>query len=476
MAAGDRKGHSAGSIVAAGCIVAALAMAWPSPGWSEMGRRSNLCGPWNNDCGSGGGNQDGGNRIYRDNDPAPPANPNYQAARQAFRDGASAYEAGDYAGAEAAFRRVLALEPDNGPAWDNLGRAIQSLKQGYRVSEAVSAYDEAARRGVAGAAERAQVLRSWQADSQRAQAEDTRRAAEEQARRAAEAERSRAAAEQARRDTEQRQIAQTEMPGILKGLLDGFNRETGAQPPSGGLMLDPPKIASLPNAWPPPAGPPPAVNDGAAKIEGTTIDPGDLRQPQKGVKFNEPPPPTRLRDLPGAAKPVNAPPPPKPDPAHLGARAANLVLDAIQDSGHDLDKAARLLSAKIIEAPGDQDVRNATSYVFGMLIGVDRTGEPRRAGAPRLPPNIAAPGLLEGLSPPATPADQRNRARWEGERNRLYLEAMTRNGKDIPATLADLEARARAEPDNSALQSALKVVQGIAVYTESPSRPKGTGR
>jgi len=62
------------------------------------------------------------------------------AAPSVYNEGLALVDAGDFLGAEAAYRRAIALDPKLPEAWNGLGHALKKQK---RYDESLAAYDKA---------------------------------------------------------------------------------------------------------------------------------------------------------------------------------------------------------------------------------------------------------------------------------------------------------------------------------------------
>lgn len=402
-------------------------------------------------------------------DPAPSINPAAQAARAAFNAGLAASRDGRYADAEGHYRQALSYDRTDSHAWLNLGKNIQRQNDPNRFQEAINAYEEAGRHGHAEGYESARTLRAWLDQQQRQRADAAARDAAQAAAKAA------AQAEEAARLAAQRKAVETKVPSILDSLADDFSRETGAAPPTGGLMDQPPQFAGrMPSGSPSTVSPspptPPSVT--TAKVDaGTdklpTVNPADIKgtSPQTGLKIKPPPEP----------KPIFNPTPrtfePRPeDIRRLGERAGTIVLDAIEKGGPSLDKSRTVLEDLLKMAPSDPDLRDASSYVAGLAMGRSRTEVPTRSlttnDLTRM--NTAKPGL-DSVKPSLlapTLTEMTNLKRWEDARNFTVIQALKRNDDNVSAAMAELEGMARRSPEDAVLRGALRLVQGMENYAQ----------
>jgi len=71
--------------------------------------------------------------------PTPKGTP-HATAESVYNEGLALANAGDFLGAEAAYRRAIALDPNLPEAWNGLGH---SLKKQKRFQESLAAYDKA---------------------------------------------------------------------------------------------------------------------------------------------------------------------------------------------------------------------------------------------------------------------------------------------------------------------------------------------
>lgn len=133
-------------------VLATILGLFAAPAYAVCGR-SCICGSWNNYCQGGGSGGGGGGGGSIDIAPTP-----IDHARATYNDGNRLLDAGDNAGAEAAYRRALAANPNHGNALNNLGIAVD--RQG-RTREALDYYARAAALGVPEAASNHQKTRSW---------------------------------------------------------------------------------------------------------------------------------------------------------------------------------------------------------------------------------------------------------------------------------------------------------------------------
>lgn len=169
-----------------------------------------------------------------------------------------------------------------------------------------------------------------------------------------------------------------------------------------------------------------------------------------------------------------------PDVHYLGAPTANLVMDAIEASGHDLDAATRRLDDALWRRPNDQSVRDAYAYVLGMSMG---EGIVRAGKAPSGTPEFA-PGLLAPRKPSTPTLDRIERERpadvnyaqfqdfqdWDTRFRKIAVGAVSDNDGNYAKARDELERRLKAEPADKALQSAFRVLQGAAVYQDDIDR------
>lgn len=175
-----------------------------------------------------------------------------------------------------------------------------------------------------------------------------------------------------------------------------------------------------------------------------------------------------------APKPVTAQ---DQDISRLGGVVANLVMDAIQRNGHDLDKADLDMRERLKENPGSQDQRDAASYILGMAIGNNIVGNPVPfVGWEQR--QIEQGGMLGSLSVlgyevasrsspfPVSPRERADLQKWEENRNSVFLKALTDHDGDFTAAREDLEQQAKSSPDDKALRSALRIAQGAEVYQD----------
>jgi len=458
-----RQGRSisAARLAAAALFATAVVLASSGTAWAICGKDC-ICGSWNNYCRGGG---DG--TTLPDRSPTPPTrDPTVEAAHAAFAEGRRATQEGRYADAEAAYRRVIALTPDDKNAWYNLGNNILRQNSGSRINEAIAAFDESGRHGNSDGTAEAERLREWLAEQNR-----LRRVAEEEARR------QQTEAEDARRkrleqDEAQRRRATEAVPDAIKDLVDDFVRETGSAPPAGELA-NPPSLASL--------SPPPPADGTTAPPSDTlpVVHPADIKgpKPKDTLRVTPPPPPKPVNPVFDPAKPAKEYGPRPEDIRRLGPRAGDMVMDAIQKGRNNPNQSKRILEDHLRMAPADPDLRDASSYIIGMSIGRDITGN---LGRPLSPADLArlnrpTPGLDSVPASVFGPrmSDLTNLKRWEDQRNQAVSAAMDRHNSDIAAALADLEAQARRKPDDDVARGALRVMQGIAVFTESNSTGAG---
>lgn len=171
---------------------------------------------------------------------------------------------------------------------------------------------------------------------------------------------------------------------------------------------------------------------------------------------------------------------PAPEVLRLGERTANLVLDAIERSGHDLDDAERLLDNTLYRQPMDQDVRDALAHVIGMGIGEHLAGMKASSSDVPLLEQLAKPAPTLDRLQQAPPADltlaQFNEFKsWDTQFRRLALDAMQRHGNDYEAAQAELEDRVRKNSSDMALRSALRSVQGVAIYQADIDKARAAG-
>lgn len=171
-----------------------------------------------------------------------------------------------------------------------------------------------------------------------------------------------------------------------------------------------------------------------------------------------------------------------PDVHYLGAPTANLVMDAIEAGGHDLDAASRRLDDALWRQPNDQNVRDAYAYILGMSMGesIVRAGK-APSGTPEFDPGLLAPRK------PSTPTlDRIERERpadvnyaqfqdfqnWDTRFRKIVIGAVSDSDGNYAKARDELERRLKTEPADKALQSAFRVLQGAAVYQDDIDKAK----
>lgn len=176
-------------------------------------------------------------------------------------------------------------------------------------------------------------------------------------------------------------------------------------------------------------------------------------------------------DIKGKPKNIPARDVPKQDVTRLGNTVANIVMDAIQENKHDLDKAYKNLLGELNKNSGDQDLRDAASYLLGMSIGHDLAGhQTPKLSQEQIARDKAA--VQRKFTPfPGSTALQK----WELERFGIYTKTLSQNSDNFSATREDLEKRAKADPNNMALRGALRIAQGAEVYQGDIDRRKTSG-
>lgn len=318
-----------------------------------------------------------------------------------------------------------------------------------------------------------------------AEAERQRIEQEEEMRRQAE-EAERQAKEEAERLAAQRKFNQDKID-VLKGMKGvDFDGSGGVPSGSGNLGLK----SSTPTL-----GIKTAPGDGDLALK-PTEPPDAERGPRfsKGSKDSAPvPTDLGLKSAEPAPKPA---PESKPkritktaDVHYLGAPTANLVMDTIEASGHDLGTAVKRLDAALYRQPNDQNVRDAYAYILGMDMGEGMvqaakgpSGTPvfdRELLQPRKP---STPTLdrIERDRPADVSAQQLNEfSAWDVGFRKLAIKAMDTHDYNYAAARDDLERRLKADPSDKALQSAFRVLQGAAVYQDDIDAAKtaaGRGR
>lgn len=172
------------------------------------------------------------------------------------------------------------------------------------------------------------------------------------------------------------------------------------------------------------------------------------------------------------------------DVHYLGGPTANLVMDAIEASGHDLGAAVKKLDDALWRQPNDQNVRDAYAYVMGMDMGegLARAGK-QPSGTPEFDPSLLQPRK------PSTPTlDRIERARpadvnyaqfqdfqdWDTRFRKIAVGAVSDSGGNYAKARDELERRLKADPSDKALQSAFRVLQGAAVYQDDIDRANKT--
>lgn len=309
-----------------------------------------------------------------------------------------------------------------------------------------------------------------------AEAERQRMEQEEEMRRQAE-EADRQAKEQAERLAAQRKFNQDKID-VLKGMKGiDFDGSGGTPTGSGNLGLK----SSTPTFGIKTA---PGGDDLALK-------PTESPDAERGSRFSKgtkdsAPVPTGL-----GLKSASPTPTPEPKPRriataadvhYLGGPTANLVMDAIEASGHDLDAATRRLDDALWRQPNDQNVRDAYAYVMGMSIG---EGLVRAGKAPSGTPEFD-PGLLAPRKPSTPTLDRIERARpadvnyaqfqdfqdWDTRFRKIAVGAVSDNDGNYAKARDELERRLKAEPADKALQSAFRVLQGAEVYQDDIDNAK----
>lgn len=168
------------------------------------------------------------------------------------------------------------------------------------------------------------------------------------------------------------------------------------------------------------------------------------------------------------------------DVTRLGGSVANMVMDAIQENAHDLDKASDSMARKLRENPGGQELRDATSYVLGMAIGNNTAQNP----VPQLSEDqllrdrasVSSVQLFSGtpadrVSPfPVSPRELESLQKWEDARNKIFLDALSRNPDSFSNVREELEKKAKDAPGDLALRAALRIAQGAEVYQSDIER------
>lgn len=209
----------------------------------------------------------------------------------------------------------------------------------------------------------------------------------------------------------------------------------------------------------------------------SVVDPRDIKGKQKYTKIFKTEPPSPVRDV------------PKKDVTRLGGEVANIVMDAIIEGGHDLEKSEDILRELLRKHPESQNLRDASSYIIGMALGHSAAGIP----APKISSEQVAREKARTLRIEArfefsddqemndeliamlTNKPLSNRAngfdKWLNERNEIFLDAITKH-QDYHAVFTELEKRAKADPDNMALRGALRIAQGAEVYQGDIKRRK----
>lgn len=303
-----------------------------------------------------------------------------------------------------------------------------------------------------------------------AEAERQRMEQEEEMRRQAE-EADRQAKEQAERLAAQQKFNRDKID-VLKGMKGvDFDGSGGVQGSAGdlGLKSSTPTLGIKAN---------PGGDDLALKPTG----PSDA---ERGPRFSKgskdsAPVPTEL-GLKSASPAPEAKPAAKaritaPDVHYLGAPTANLLMDAIEAGGHDLDAATRRLDDALWRQPNDQNVRDAYAYVLGMSMG---EGIVRAGKAPSGTPEFD-PGLLAPRKPSTPMLDRIERARpadvnyaqfqdfqdWDTRFRKIAVGAVSDSDGNYAKARDELERRLKTEPADKALQSAFRVLQGAAVYQD----------
>lgn len=174
---------------------------------------------------------------------------------------------------------------------------------------------------------------------------------------------------------------------------------------------------------------------------------------------------------------------PRADALKLGAKVAGLVLDAIEHGGHDLDKSDMFMRDLLKGHPADRDIRDASSYITGMMIGNGMAGNPppemtqdQLAKQARMLPLGAQYDLAGFLNEREDAFMQAfnsiDLGNWMDERDSIYLNLSGKHS-DFSAQRQELEKRLQHDPGNDALRAALRMTQGAEVYQGDINRRNG---
>ncbi|TAL27541.1 MAG: hypothetical protein EPN97_16880 [Alphaproteobacteria bacterium] len=193
-------------------------------------------------------------------------------------------------------------------------------------------------------------------------------------------------------------------------------------------------------------------------------------------------------DIKGKPKPAKNVPVrdlPKKDVTRLGDKVASLVMDAIEEGDHDLDKSKEVLRGLLQKKPNNQEYRDAYNYIFGMWVGNMRAGlRPPQLGddhyrrkSGRLPMGSGDDDLLCIVYPGNCEPSEKEKQQSEKLNNDSFLAYydVYKVKNDFSVVRSELEKRAKAAPDDMALRGALRIAQGAEVYQDDINRRKTSG-